>query len=160
LERKTWDGSIWNKSLPPVDLASLSGTIPVIPLNRIHPVFWANGELTAEVKEAGGASWSWQVTIDKPREIICLAREGARLFIDDKLVIECPGGLPYVPATHRSPDGSRITVNPEIGTHKVPLELNSHDPQQNASVILAYPNLHIAPWTADELPHVAQLPLP
>ncbi len=158
LEAKTWDGSIWNNSVSPVDLASLPGTIPIIPANGIHPSFWANGELPEEVKKAGGATWSWQVASNEPREIICLAREGARLFIDDLLVIECSAGLPYIPATHRSPDGSHITVNPRMGTHHMRLELNSSDPQQDASVILAYPNRHIAPWTANELPNKAELP--
>jgi hypothetical protein len=158
LERKTWDDSVWNKSLPPVDLVRLRGTICVIPQNEIHFTLWANGELPEEVKQAGGACWPWQITTDGSREIICLAREGARLFIDDKLIIECPAGLPYVPATHRSPAGSRIKVNPGIGTHKVQFELNSCNPRQEASVILAYPNLHIAPWTGDELPEAANLP--
>jgi len=158
LDRKTWGGSVWNKILPPVDLGRLPGTICVIPLHEIHFTLWANGELPEEVKQAAGACWPWQITTDGSREIICLAREGARLFIDDKLIIECPAGLPYVPATHRSPEGSRINVNPGIGTHKVQLELNSCNPRQEASVILAYPNLHIAPWAGDELPEAANLP--
>ncbi len=55
---------------------------------------WANGELPKQVKCAGGARWTWQIVNDEPREIICLARKGAKLFIDGSLVIECPAGLP------------------------------------------------------------------
>jgi hypothetical protein len=66
--------------------------------------------------------------------------------------------LPYVPTTHRSPEGSRIRVTPGEGSHEVRLELNSRDPRQDASVILAYPNMHICPWTKEELPHAAILP--
>ena len=160
LESKVWDGSIWNLSLPPVDLVSLPGTIPITLPGQIHPLFWANGELPDEVKQAGGARWTWHATTDEPREIICLAREGARLFLDGKLIIECPSGLPYVPATHRSAEGSRIRVAPGAGAHEVRLELNSSDPRQDASIILAYPNLHICPWTKEELPHEARLAVP
>jgi len=123
-------------------------------------VVWANGELPSRIKQAGGASWTWHVEGNEAREIICLARDGARLFIDNKEVIECPAGLPYVPAPHRCAEGSRVTVNPGTGAHEVRLELTSHDPQQDASVILAYPNFHICPWTAEELPNAAVLPVP
>lgn len=60
--------------------------------------------------------------------------------------------------THRSAEGSRIRVNPGIRNHKIRLELTSSDPKQEASVILAYPNLHICPWVAKDLPNVAKLP--
>jgi ADP-ribosylglycohydrolase len=160
LERKTWDGSIWEETLRTVRFADLPGTISLAPADENHPVEWANGELPAEVKAAGGARWTWQAGSDEPREIACLAQEGARLFIDDKLIIECPAGLPYIPAIHRTPAGSRIRVNPGVGTHKVRLELNRRDPSQEASVILAYPNLHLCPWTRAELPNAAILPAP
>jgi len=159
LEPKTWDGSIWKQMLPPVHLTRLPGTLLLIPADGGAAVSWSNGELPTEVKLAGGGHWTWDVTSDEPREIICLARDGARLFIDNKLVIECPAGLPYVPATHRSAEGSRIRVTPGAGSHDVRLELNSLAPRQEASVILAYPNLHICPWTKEELPHAALLPV-
>ena len=160
LDAKAWDGSIWNLSLPPVDLEALPGTLRLLPADGGQPVAWANGELPDEVKQAGGARWTWHATTDEPREIICLAREGARLFIDGKLVIECPPGLPYVPATHRSAKGSRIRVTPGVGSHDVRLEFNSRDPRQEASVILAYCNFHISPWTMDEISNAALLPAP
>lgn len=160
-----WDASGWWQPPLPIDLKGLPGTISLTPLHGDRrlaqpplQLSWANGELPDEVKQAGGASWTWQVASDGPREIICLAREGAKLFIDDKEVIECPPGLPYVPATHRCPDASRIRVNPETGTHEVRLELNSRNPQQEASVILAYPNFHICPWTKEDLSNRAVLP--
>lgn len=159
LEPKTWDGSLWSQVPPAVILQDFPGTLHLTPLGAISSVPWANGKLPEEVKQAGGANWSWQVTTDEPREIICLARAGARLFIDDKLAIECPAGLPYVPATHRSAEGSRIRVTPGVGTHQVRLELNSFDPRQDASVILAYPNLHVCPWTDEEIPGAANLPV-
>jgi ADP-ribosylglycohydrolase len=158
LERKSWDDSFWKPNLPVVDLEKLPGTILMTPTGSSDSVAWANGELPTAVKLAGGGQWRWSVLTDTQREIICLAREGAQLFIDHKLVVECPPGLPYVPATHRSAEGSRIRVSLGAGLHDIRLELNSHDPQQKASVILAYHNLHLAPWTQDELPQVAELP--
>jgi len=157
LEVRKWDNSFWKQPRMPVRLEDLPGTIRVTPIPGGDPVPWANGELPEQVKGAGGASWTWQLATDEPREIICLARGGARLFLDDMPVMECPAGLPYLPATHRSPEGSRIRVHPGIGTHHVRLELGASDPRQDASVILAYPNLHICPWTETELPHKAIL---
>ena len=55
---------------------------------------------------------------------------------------------------------SRPKIWPAFMTLRDSLELNSLDPKQEASVILAYPNLQICPWTADELPHAANLPSP
>ncbi|MEJ0000596.1 MAG: hypothetical protein WDO13_16405 [Verrucomicrobiota bacterium] len=86
-----------------------------------------------------------------------MARAGAKLFLDDQRVIECPPGLPYVPATHRSPAGSRVGVAVEAGRHRVRLELNRRGADQEASVILAYPNLHFCPWTHEDLPFRAEL---
>ena len=122
------------------------------------PVPWANGELPEEIKRKGGGSWTWRIDEDASRRIICLARDGARLFLDDQLVVECPAGLPYVPATHRAPRESRVDLEMTAGVHRVRVELNSFDPRQDASVILAYSNLHICPWTNDELPYAADLP--
>ena len=160
LEPKRWSGSIWNSTSSKTELAALPGTIFMVPSDGNPAVPWANGELPREIKRAGGGGWDWHASSDQPREIICLARVGARLFINDKLAIECPAGLPYVPATHRSPDGSRVSVRVGIGSHRMRLDLGSTDSGQEATVILAYPDLHIAPWTAEELPKRAQLPTP
>ena len=159
LKKVVWDSSILEEEPPIPALTDLPGTIYLEPLDGSEPVAWANGELPANVKAAGGAAWIWQVAADEaPREIICLARAGARLFLDGELVLGCRPDSPYVPATHRSPQGTRITVNPNKGIHSIRFELDSKDPGQSATVILAYPNLHIAPWTLAELPDAANLP--
>jgi len=159
LEPKKWDPTLFYFLPEPVDLSSLPGTIFITPLGSQTPVPWANGELPMEVKQAGGGTWTWRKGTDEIRQIICLAREGARLFINDTLLIECPPGLPYIPATHRNPSGSGCAVAIGTGTHTIRLELNSSNDQE-ASVLLTYPNLHIAPWTQEELPHPASLPIP
>jgi len=159
LQPRHWDGSVWKTPHPVVSLDTLPGTISLTPLNSVASVPWANGELPIEAKQAGGARWFWTVLTNEPRNIICLAREGARLFVDDNLVIECPAGLPYVPATHRSPKGSAVRIAPGERMHEVRLELNSNNPSQDASILLAYPNQHICPWTAGELPNAASLPV-
>ncbi len=153
-----WDNSFWDSTAGSVDLSQLPGTLILTPRDGSRPVPWANGELPGEIKRAGGATWTWHVAADEPREIICLARKGAKLFVDGALVIESPPGLPYVPATHRSAEGSRVRLSPNTGAHEVRLELTSSSSEQEASVILAYPNLHIAPWTESELPWQAILP--
>lgn len=160
LKPRRWNRSEWDRNLPAVDLRSLPGTIDLLPAGKVKPVPWANGELPQEVKQAGGGTWTWERHSDEPRKIICLAREGAKLFIDGELVIECPPHLPYVPAPHRSADLSRVTIQVGLGSHTIRLVLNSSSADQEASVILAYPNLHIAPWTAQELPHIALLSSP
>ena len=159
LEPKKWDAGFWAKTIPAVELADLPGTIQLTPFGASEPVLWANGELPPEIKMAGGAHWIWEVSTDELRAILCLVRAGAKLFMDDRLVIECPAGLPYVPATHRSPEGSGVRFRPGKGSHRMRLELGSTDSGQEASLILAYPDLHIAPWTRDELPMRAQLPV-
>ncbi len=159
LERKTLAGIPWTPQAVPA-LTGLPGTISVTPANGTASIPWANGELPAEIKQAGGGTWNWCHPADEPRAIICLARSRARLFIDGKQVLHLPDNLPYVPATHRSAAGSRITLNPGTGVHEVRVELTSSDPGQDASVILAYPDLHICPWTKEELPHAAILPSP
>lgn len=158
LKPKEWTRSTWEQIPTTASLGSLPGTIFLSPQNNHAAVPWANGELPQEVKQAGGARWSWHLSTDEPRQIICLAREGAKLLINGQPVIECPPDLPYVPATHRSPEGSRIQVTPGAGTHEVRLELSTSNPNQEASIILAYPNMHICPWTKEELPNAASLP--
>jgi ADP-ribosylglycohydrolase len=132
-----------------------------VPADAPAAVVWANGELPSAVKAAGGASWDWTPATGESRLLVCLARAGAKLYIDDRLVIDCPAGLPYVPATHRAPDKSRGTFTPVAGrVHRVRVELASRDPEQEVSVILIYPDRHIAPWTTLEIPHLANLPAP
>ncbi len=160
LEPRKWDNAIWKQASPLVSLESLPGTIQLTPADGIAPVAWANGELPTDIKRSGGATWIWKVTDDEPREIVCLVQKGGRLFMNGQLIMECPAGLPYVPATHRCPDGSRIRVKPGPGTHEIRIDLNHCDPGQKASVLLTYPDLHIAPWSAEELPSKAELPAP
>ncbi len=158
LAPKSWSDLDWSNTAAQVDLRSLPGTITMRPTGMTVDLPWANGELPQSVKQSGGAEWIWNKSTAEPREIICLARSGAKLFIDDQLIVDCPAHLPYVPATHRSPKGSRVRADLGAGTYRVRVELNSHSGDQEASVILAYPNLHICPWTAQELPHAALLP--
>ena len=159
LKTKTWAELDWSPVIPSVDLATLPGTITLRPLDGSAPVLWANGELPAAVKAAGGAEWDWTPAHpDKPHFVIALARTGAKLFIDGALVIDCPTGQSYVPATHRSAEPSRTFFTPTPGTHRVRVELGASSDQQDATVLLAYKNLHIAPWTPQEIPYPAQLP--
>lgn len=160
LEPQRWNRSEWDHHFPVVDLSHLSGTIGILPTGGKKPVPWANGELPAKIKQAGGGTWTWETSGDELREIICLARAGARLFLNEKLIHECPPGLPYVPAPHRCPEGSRVQVHPSPGTHRVRVELASDDPNQDASVILTYSNFHLCQWSGPELPHKAVLPVP
>ncbi|HEY8967323.1 MAG TPA: hypothetical protein VIM58_12810, partial [Candidatus Methylacidiphilales bacterium] len=141
-----------------LDPSGLPGTLPLQPHGGGPAVPWANGELPAAAKEAGGATWIWDKADAAPRFFVALARQGIRLTVDGQSVVDCPAGLPYVPATHRCPEGSRAKEAFAPGVHEVRIDLPSRDPQQEASVILAYPNLHIAPWTKDELPDAALLP--
>jgi ADP-ribosylglycohydrolase len=157
LETKKWRNSFWENQVKEVELSGLPGTILISPSDGRPPVPWANGELPAEIKAAGGGTWTWERATNEPRQIVCLARQGARLFIDGELIVECPPGLPYVPATHRSAEGTRASTKPESGTFQVRVELKAKTPEQDASVILVYPNLHICPWTREELPHAAKL---
>ncbi len=62
-----------------------------------------------------------------------------------------------MPATHRCTPEARVEFQPAAGLRRVRLELGKAAAVQDASVILAYPNLHIAPWTETELPHAARL---
>ncbi|RRJ95837.1 ADP-ribosylglycohydrolase [Opitutaceae bacterium TAV4] len=147
---------------PATDVTRLPGTIKIRPLGApadgSADIAWANGELPAAVKAAGGATWDWTPASGEKRLIVNLARKGARLFVDEKLVVDCPAGVPYVPAVHRPAEASRGSIVPEAGrVHRVRVELLSRDPKQDASVILAYPNRHIAPWTTAEIPHLARL---
>jgi ADP-ribosylglycohydrolase len=157
LKPRLWSEIDWCETPAEIDAASLPGTIRLLPKGKSAAVPWANGELPVEVKKAGGASWQWQVEAPDEVRLICLAKKGARLFVDGVLLIDCPAGLPYVPATHRCPAPSVITFAAKPGRHEIKVELNSNEESQLASVILAYPDLHLRPWSSEELPARAQL---
>ncbi len=146
------------KSIQIPALQSLPGSIMMIAGNAEVP--WANGELPTEVKATGRATWQWRPghDINKPFKVIALAREGCRLWINGQQVIECPAGVPYVPATHRSAQDSHALFVPDQESYEVRLELNSANPWQEATVLLADNALHIAPWDGTALPHRAELP--
>jgi hypothetical protein len=159
LPPRSWSSDLWKANSPRVDLAALPGTIALQALGKHTAVPWANGELPDEAKRAGGAEWTWHSN-GEAREILSLCRGGARLYLDGELLHECPPHLPYVPAPHRCPDGSRVPARVSPGAHRMRLELASRDIEQQASVILTYPNFHLSPWTSGDLPHAAELPAP
>jgi ADP-ribosylglycohydrolase len=161
LERKQWSDLPWAPPAVQVELSSLPGTISISPLNDPSlAIPWANGELPAATKAAKGATWNWEVTHSDPRTIVCLARAGANFYLDGKCVFKCPPSLPFVPATHRAPAGSSFRIQPGRGNHAIRIDLGSATEQQEATVILAYPDGHLCPWTAVELPDRANLPVP
>lgn len=139
-------------------LSALRGTTMFYGHNVRVP--WANGELPEEIKVSGGGTLEWKPgnKIGKAFRLIALAQKGCRLWVDGKQVIECPCDVPYVPATHRSAEGSFATIVASQTTHEVRLELNSANPFQQATLLLADSALHIAPWTGEELPSPAALP--
>lgn len=157
LEKQEWSDALLQPPTALIDLSILPGTISIVPFGSPTAVPWANGELPDEVKKAGGATWIWESTSNDPRRLVCLARLGAKLFLNGELAIECPEGLPYVPATHRCPIGSSVIINPGPGSHEIRLELSSASIAQETSVILAYENYHLAPWSKQELPFLSNL---
>jgi hypothetical protein len=102
--------------------------------------------------------WKPGGDLGRPFRIIALARDGCRLTVDGKPVVECPPGKPYVPATHRMPSESQKTFIASATMHEVRLELNSANPNQDASLILVDASLHFAPWNGADLPGRALLP--
>jgi ADP-ribosylglycohydrolase len=141
-----------------VELEKLPGTIGLAPLgSEGKPVAWANGELPDAIKQAGGGEWTWPVNHDEERRMVCLASAGATLYLDGALLHRCEPGLPHVPAPHRCPEGARVAFTPGRGVHRVRLELGAADPRQKATVLLTYPNFHLCPWTAEEIPQAATL---
>jgi ADP-ribosylglycohydrolase len=155
-----WNAAEWLEPAGAADLRELPGTIFLEPLDGSPAVPFASGELPAQVKAAGGATWTWDVDYDEPRKLALPARAGARLFLDGELILSTEAGLPYVPATHRGVGKVSAILTPGRGRHEVRLELLSRDPAQEASLLLAYPNLHLSPWTRGDLPHPANLPTP
>lgn len=160
LRKQSWKGEAWQHVPPAVNLRELPGTITVAPRDGGAGVAWANGELPDAIKAAGGGRWTWETASSHPHRLVCLAEAGARFFINDELVLECPPGLPFVPTPHRCPEGSWAVVNPGAGRHEIRVELGRGSAGQNASVILAYANSHLCPWTAEELAHPARLAAP
>lgn len=143
-----------------VELSGLRGTILLHPADGSPAIPWANGELPTAVKAAGGATWEWLpgAAAGGRHHIVCLADDGAQLRIDGVPLIDCPAGLPYVPAVHRCPKGSRAATTSGPGIRRMELRLGSREPRQRASVILAEANMDLAPWTGEILPHPGQLP--
>ena len=144
-----------------VDLSRLPGTIMIRPLDGSPAVAWANGELPAAVLAAGGAEWTWTPGPETARgcRLVALAREGATLFLDGEAVINCPAGLPFVPATHRPAKPSRRFFAPSRPGYHVRLKLDSRDPRQDASVMLITTSLHLSAWDGTVLPHAPTLPV-
>jgi len=157
LEAKPLARDVWNPPQAIPNEADLPGTIFMTPLGGGAPVLWSNGELPEQVKLAGGGTWDWEVTDEACRKVLCLASGGATLWIDGEKVVRCPAGLPYVPAPHRCPNGSLVEVTVLPGTHSVRVELAVQTAHQKACALLAYPNFHLCPWTAEELPAAAEL---
>lgn len=159
LHPQPWDPTIWDAKSLTISLKSLPGTIPITPFGHSSPVLWANGELPREAKAAGGAEWIWETDEARFVIFICIARDGARLFMDDKLVVDYPAGMDYIPTPHRGPSEKRkgkFDVPP--GRHRMRVELNRKDGDQDTSVFLVYRNYHFAPWTLADLPDPALLP--
>ncbi len=150
------------KQAPKVDLGSLPGTVSLLPFGATEPVRWANGELPREVLGAGGAEWVWTVGAEVAAgcHLIALAREGCRLYVDDKLVVDCPSGVEFVPAVHRPATAAKVKFQPERGSYKVRLELNCKSEEQDASVLLGMLNRHLTAWDGSVMPNGARLANP
>jgi ADP-ribosylglycohydrolase len=144
--------------VPVPALTSLAGTVQLASSMAVAP--WANGELPAEIKASGGGSLEWRPGdgIGKPFRLIALAREGCRLWVDGIQIVDCPSGVAYVPATHRSAKGTFATFTPSKESHDVRIELNSANPWQEATLLLADRSFHMAPWNGIDLPHRPELP--
>lgn len=142
-----------------VFLDKLPGTITLEPLDGSDAVSWANGRLPSAVLAAGGAEWTWTVgpEVRSGCVLIALAREGCRLFIDGKPLIDCPPGVPFVPAVHRPAMESKIDFTPEKPTYRVRLELVSRSVVQDAAVLLGTTAQHLTPWNGVVLPHKPKL---
>ena len=156
LEARTMADVPWEPKIS-VTLRELPGTISMNGAGSGEPILWANGELPQEIKQSGVGEWDWEVAHDQPRSIVCLARGGASLYLDGALFLRCEPGLPYVPATHRCPEAARKEITPGRGRHRLKVVLDIKSAGQDASILLTYPDLHICPWSADELPHQAIL---
>jgi hypothetical protein len=134
-----------------VALEELRGTISLQPLDGSDAVAWANGELPAAVKRTGGATWQWRVGDETQVALAALARQGAKLYVDDELVLDAPANLPYVPATHRCPAPARTDFTSKQAVHQMRLELASKDEKQEAAVMLIAPDDQLLPWTGESL---------
>ena len=152
LAARAWTPDFWKIRPPAISLSSLGGTIEIFPSDGGAPVLWANGDLPARVKSSGGAEWNWECSPGTRRELVCVARAGAKVFVDDLPLFECPPGLPFIQAPHRCPAGSRGTIIATSDHHRIRVELGARNSGQDAAVILAYPNFHLCPWSREELP--------
>ncbi len=151
-----------NRPLPTVEpiasphLATLPGTIFLQPLDGSAPVAWANGELPAAVL---GAEWTWTVgpEVSSGCVLIALARHGGRLSLDGEPVIDCPAGLPFVPAVHRPDPASRTVFAPTKTRYRVRLELEQKNARQDVSIFLGAANNHLTTWEGTVLPFAPRL---
>lgn len=158
--RRLFERRLPAPALPPVrglgSGARLPATVLLRPLDGSPVVPWANGEMPASVLAAGGAEWDWipGCSVARPRQLICLARSGARLLVDGAVAVDCPPGLPFVPAVHRCPAQSRTTITlPVDRPVRMRLELAAKQARQEVSVLLAGMNLDLVAWTGERLPH-------
>ncbi len=121
---------------------------------------WKNGQLPPAVLQSGGADWSWTVngSAGKPFRLICLCPAGAKLRVDGEVLIDCPPGLDFIPATHRCPAESCATFIPIKSEVKISVELPPGRKATQAEVLLADDSFHLAPWNGEPLLHPAALP--
>lgn len=143
-----------------VTLSKLPGTIKV-ETKKGSVVEWANGELPEPIKESGGATWIWKVdenSLGKNFVFICSAKKGAKLWVNDQLVVNNKPDQYYMPATHRGPADTRGRFTPMSKEYKIHLELGAEDKSQKACVILASSNLHLATWNGERLALEPNLP--
>lgn len=160
LPRSTWGDVVCDPRFAPVDEARLPGCITSLPTGASAGVPWSNGDLPRAVKAAGGASWTWTKTDDRPLRLLALAPAGIRVTLDGTDLLTCPPGLDFVPAPHRAPPASRRRIDVPAGKHHVAVVLGSSDPDQPANVTLTEANLHLTPWDETILPWQPRLPEP
>jgi ADP-ribosylglycohydrolase len=158
LAKMGWDDLPWIGKASDIAPGSLPGTVSIQAGDAIVP--WANGELPPEIKAHGGGTLEWKPGQDlgRPFRLIALAREGCQLWVDGRKIVDCPAGVPYVPATHRSAKGSFASFTPTGASHEVRIELSSTGAAQDATLLLADASLHLAPWNGESLPNRAELP--
>ncbi len=120
LEKKSLEEVPWATAAGSVNLNALPGTISVTPLGTAAAVPWANGELPGKSsgRAAANGSGPWIMTRNETssagdRRRSLLPRREMHPFL------RCAPGKPYVPATHRCPGGSRVSVTPGRGLHRV-----------------------------------------
>jgi ADP-ribosylglycohydrolase len=163
LQRKI-DTSIPPPRLPPPlperDLADTPWDVTVRDESNLPIARWRNGQLPESVLQSGVARWTWTVngSAGSPFRLICLAPEGARLWIDGQLLVNCPPGTDFIPATHRCPAEACATFVPEKSDYEIRVELPGRRQCAQAEVLLTDSSFHLAPWNGEPLRHPHQLP--